>query len=600
MATLLQRQFSNRVYWEKREREARENYLQTEAQEVAEIERIYRGMAQWAEDEINRFYGKYAGLEGIDIAEAKKRVTKLDIEQYQELAKKYVADRNFSDKASEELRLYNATMRINRLEMLNARIGLDLVAGIDEIDKYCGDKMTERAEAEFRRLAGILGETIDYKDMEKQAKAIVNASFKNATYSERLWSHMGRLRSEINIELQRGLIAGISSREMARRIAVLSNDYTSNYSKSLRDAERLMVTELRRVQTDVAMQTYKAEGITQYMYMAVNPRACEACRAINGKIYNVKEGEVGLNLPPMHPRCHCTTAPWQDPAEYEAWLNWLESGGTTKEWEALPAEDRRRLIETAQDLVEEQATETVSAQSIDDCTTTQDVEDLINSKNWFYKDPRADTRTQLTGCDLESAKSVYRSIETVFNKYPKLIGELNPVGIGEKRKNVYASCWFGLNGRGGVNLNTKYYGNYKKFTESYLSSTKQTEMPELAYMGTVIRPKTTMPSFHPANTTAEAVVIHEFGHALDDYMTKILKLNGKDKTYSTRLKRSVLKAAGVKNADVNSEVSVYATENTKEFFAECFAEYLNSPTPRRVAAEFGKLLDEELKANGKL
>ena len=347
MATLLQRQFSNRAYWEKREREARENYLQTEAQEVAEIERIYRGMAQWAEDEINRFYGKYAGLEGIDIAEAKKRVTKLDIEQYQELAKKYVADRNFSDKASEELRLYNATMRINRLEMLNARIGLDLVAGIDEIDKYCGDKMTERAEAEFRRLAGILGETIDYKDMEKQAKAIVNASFKNATYSERIWSHQDRLRSMINVELQKGLIAGISSRQMASNIR-------KQYDVSQKDAERLMITELRRVQTDVAMQTYKAEGITQYMYMAVNPRACEVCRAINGKIYNVKEGEVGLNLPPMHPRCHCTTAPWQDPAEYEAWLNWLESGGTTKEWEALPAEDRRRLIETAQELVDEQ------------------------------------------------------------------------------------------------------------------------------------------------------------------------------------------------------------------------------------------------------
>lgn len=596
MATLLQRQFSSRAYWEKREREAREKYLLTEAQELAEIDRIYREMYQWCEDEINRFYGKYAGIEGIDITDAMKRVTSLDIEQYQELAKQYVVDRNFSAQANEEMRLYNATMRINRLELLKARIGLHMVGGINEIDQYCGDKMTERAIEEYTRLAGILGEDVANIDTALRAKEIVNASFKNATYSQRIWSHQDRLRSAISIELQKGLIAGIGSRQMATNIR-------KQFDVSRKDAERLMATELRRVQTDVAMDAYKAEGITQYQYMAVNPKACPLCRSFNGKIYEVKGAEVGNPehpLPPMHPRCHCTTAPWQDPAEYEAWLNWLESGGTTAEWDALPAEDKRQLIDTAKDLVDEEVAETVSAQSIDDCRTVQEVEDLINSKNWFYKHPTVETRTQLTGCDLESAKSVYRSIETVFKKYPKLIGELNPVGIGEKRRNAYASCWFGLDGRGGVNLNTKFYGNYKKFTESYLSSTKQTEMPELTYMGTVIRPKTIMPSFHPANTTAEAVVIHEFGHAIDDYMTNVLKLNGKDKTYSTKLKRSVLKAAGVKNADVNREVSVYATENTKEFFAECFAEYLNSPTPRKVAAEFGKQLDEELKSNGRL
>ena len=63
MANALQRQFRNYAYWEKRERIAREQYMRTEAEQIAEIQRIYRGMEQWAEDEINRFYGKYAGTE---------------------------------------------------------------------------------------------------------------------------------------------------------------------------------------------------------------------------------------------------------------------------------------------------------------------------------------------------------------------------------------------------------------------------------------------------------------------------------------------------------------------------------------------------------
>lgn len=340
MATLLQRQFSNRAYWQKREREAREKYLLTEAQELAEIESIYREMYQWCEDEINRFYGKYAGLEGIDITDAMKKVTSLDIEQYQELAKKYVAEaqqyradhgarKTFSAQADAEMRLYNATMRINRLELLKARIGARMVAGTDNLDVYCGDKMTERAIEEYTRLAGILGEDVANIDTALRAKQIVNASFKNATYSQRIWSHQDRLRSAISIELQKGLIAGIGSRQMATNIR-------KQFDVSRKDAERLMATELRRVQTDVAMDAYKAEGITQYEYMAVNPNACPICKSLNGKIYEVKGAEVGNPdhpLPPMHPRCHCTTAPHIDEKEYNAWLNFLDNGGISEEWE---------------------------------------------------------------------------------------------------------------------------------------------------------------------------------------------------------------------------------------------------------------------------
>ena len=34
------------------------------------------------------------------------------------------------------MRLYNATMKINRLELLKANIGLEMVSGFDELQKY--------------------------------------------------------------------------------------------------------------------------------------------------------------------------------------------------------------------------------------------------------------------------------------------------------------------------------------------------------------------------------------------------------------------------------------------------------------------------------
>ena len=315
-------------YWVERERKQRELYMSEESQQAQKLERIYREMYQWAGDEINRFYGKYADAEGIDITTAKKRVTEADIKAYEELAKRYVRTKDFSDRANAEMRLYNATMKINRLEMLKARIGLHLVDGINTIDDYYEKVITDRTREEIERQAGILGETVNVADTTKRAENIVNATFFNATFSERIWSHQDRLRSMISIELEKGLIAGVGSRQMATNIR-------KEFDVSYADAHRLMVTELRRVQTDVAMDSYKASGIKRYVFMAVNPRACPICLAINGKDFAVSEAEPAKNAPPMHPRCHCTTAPYIDEDEYNGWLNYLEQGGSTSDWNKM-------------------------------------------------------------------------------------------------------------------------------------------------------------------------------------------------------------------------------------------------------------------------
>lgn len=333
----------NRKYWREREANQREAYIRTEDAELAEINRIYADMYRWAEREVNAFYGKYADAEGIDITEAKRRVSQLDIAEYEKLAKEYVKDRDFSDRANQEMRLYNATMKINRLELLKAQIGLKLVDGINDIDKHWEKIATERATQEIIRQSGILGKTLTDTETARTAKQVVNADFYNATFSERIWSHMDNLKSDIAIELQKGFIAGVSSREMARRLKEHAFD------KSEKDAFRLARTELRRIQTDVAKDNYERNGITQYEYLAVNPSACPICKELDGRIFDVARMKAGLNAPPIHPNCHCTTAPHIDETDYEQWLTWLENGGTTAQWDTMTPAERARWYGTLSD-----------------------------------------------------------------------------------------------------------------------------------------------------------------------------------------------------------------------------------------------------------
>ena len=90
MTRLNLQQFASADYWRKREERNLKSNLKKEAEYDKEIERIYKDMLDATQKEIDAFYGKYADAEGITLAEAKKRVSQLDIEAYERKAKKYV------------------------------------------------------------------------------------------------------------------------------------------------------------------------------------------------------------------------------------------------------------------------------------------------------------------------------------------------------------------------------------------------------------------------------------------------------------------------------------------------------------------------------
>lgn len=315
---------SSREYWRKREEAALKTYIKDEKEYDKEVKKIYQNQLNAIQTEINAFYGKYAKAEGITIAEAKKRVSQHDVKAFESKAAKYVKDRDFSAKANEELRLYNATMKINRLEMLKANIGLEMIAGHDDLEKFMGDILKGRTEDELKRQAGILGKTI--VNNAKLVDSVVNASFKNATFSDRIWMHQDLLKNKLSSLLQSGMIQGKNPRVLARELQNAFN--TSTY-----DAERLMRTELARVQTEAQKQSFKRNGFTLYEFIA-NSSCCDICQSKDGKHFRVDKMKPGFNAPPMHPNCRCSTAPWEDGEEYEAWLDYLDKGGTTEEWNA--------------------------------------------------------------------------------------------------------------------------------------------------------------------------------------------------------------------------------------------------------------------------
>lgn len=320
---IVQKSKSSTEYWRKREEENLKKNLLTEEEYVQHIHDILDYTAGQIQREINGFYTKYARQEGISLAEAKRRIKSADVEEFARKAKKYVKEKDFSKQANEEMRLYNATMKINRLELLKANIGLELVSGFDELQKYNEEILTDRTKEELERQAGILGGTV--QNNEKMVSSIVNGSFHNATYSERIWMYQDMMRNELDKLLRQGLIQGKNPRQLATHLQKLFG--TCKYV-----AERLMRTELARVQIDAQKQSFEKNGYEQYTFLSLGS-ACGSCQSLNGKHFEVSKMMPGDNAPPIHPNCRCSVSAYIDDDSYNEWLDThKEHGLSYEEW----------------------------------------------------------------------------------------------------------------------------------------------------------------------------------------------------------------------------------------------------------------------------
>lgn len=293
-------------YWHKREEKWIAQQIKDDAKQSKVIAEKYQRALDQIEKEISANWERFAGKEGVTLSEAKKMAYEMDVKAFARKAKQYVKDKDFSKTANDELRLYNVTMRVNRLELLKSQIGLELVALSDDVDQYTADTLTKTGLAEATRQAGILGETV-FENYRSFIDAVANGSFQGATFSERIWGNNQALKADLDRLLVRSITQGKNPRELARELRNI-------FDSSKYEAERLMRTETARVQISVQEKSYKEYGIDEFEYIA-EPSACDSCKPLNGKIFKTKDMIVALNAPPIHPNCRCSTVPYVERKE---------------------------------------------------------------------------------------------------------------------------------------------------------------------------------------------------------------------------------------------------------------------------------------------
>ena len=287
-------------YWEKREREWIEKNIHADADMDKLLEAKFDELEVSLYKDIQGFYVNYAKSQNITMAEAKKKVASFDVKAFEKEAKRLVETKDFSKEANERLKLYNATMRINRQQALASKVGLSAASVMNDTEGIIRDKLENDILNEHKHQAGLLGMTIPER-IDLRGQALIDGSYQGAKWSERLWVNSDAMVSDVTNIINRSLIQGMNPNQLAGKLRPYLNKSVSN-AKYV--AQRLARTESARISTEYKQLLYKDQDYKLGKWIA-EPTACKFCLPKDGKVFKLEDIDI-----PIHPNCRCSFVPY--------------------------------------------------------------------------------------------------------------------------------------------------------------------------------------------------------------------------------------------------------------------------------------------------
>ena len=297
-------------YWEKRALAVMDTGMEAADQVIARLNRAYSAAAKAIEGEISALFSRYATKHGLSYADALRDLTGKEYRDWRMTLEDYVERINATgDEALlRELDALSARSRITRYQEVLTEIKVqaaelaqkqqdavsELLSGVYEDSYY-------RTAFDVQRGLGF-GKTLSALPMGTAAEAAAYP-WSGASFSDRIWRNKDRLVQVLGDTLTEGLIRGDGAQALTEKLR-------AKVESSRYDAERLVRTETARVVESAGLQAYEDCEIEEYeLLAALDERTCPICGKLDGAQYKLKDARTGLNLPPLHPNCRCTTIP---------------------------------------------------------------------------------------------------------------------------------------------------------------------------------------------------------------------------------------------------------------------------------------------------
>ena len=300
----------NRDYWEERQVKREAKAFTT----IQDIEKEYKIALEKAKQNINKELSRigttYMTDNNLSYHDALKllkgdeyKVWKKDLhdymKEYNNLLKTAPLE---AKKLYLEIETLSARSRMSHLDSLKAQVDMEMVKLIFGVEDSAKNALTSVYKDPFIEVTKDLG--INAIVSRDKIKTVLDRPWSGSNFSQRIWSNADKLAQTVKQEIVNGMIQGINLQTMTKRVSERFETAKKN------DVERLLRTEVNYTLNQATLDGYKEAGIEKYEFSAtLDSRTSQICSELNGEIFEIKKIAVGLNYPPMHPRCRSTTIP---------------------------------------------------------------------------------------------------------------------------------------------------------------------------------------------------------------------------------------------------------------------------------------------------
>lgn len=259
---------------------------------------------------INNFYIRYAdnneltydvAMEELDFEELKD--LKDELRMFKTLALDSIGEFNL------ELENMSMSARITRYQALEMQINavLNNLYSID-YEAYGTEKFINIYKDQYYRtifnIEQYKGFHSEFAQINTRAiEELINYPFSGSSYSDRLWRQKNDLIFRLKDSLMNMIIKGTHPKE-------LSEEFAKHFETKEYEAYRLLQMENAFIVEQATLRGYTEDGIEKYEILAtLDLKTSDICRNQDGKVYDVKEAQTGVNSPPFHWFCRTTTIP---------------------------------------------------------------------------------------------------------------------------------------------------------------------------------------------------------------------------------------------------------------------------------------------------
>ena len=259
------------------------------------LKRGYKKAFQLIEDDIAKYVARLSGDLNLDIKSLKRKMTKDEI-----YALASVLGNEEAVMARYENLSYAEAIRLEMVKNLkemakdNESLIFENLFKTYEHNYYSASYLLYRTMDDFSFTKRVTREYFDW-----MAKKPWTSDGK--TFSDRIWKDQETLVDELYKEFTVAATRGANFKEASRR---MSRKMNVSYKKCL----RLLNTEDSFFSNKAVMDAYKKTTADEYMILAtLDRRTCEICGSQDTMHYEIKDAKIGVNMPPFHPNCRCTT-----------------------------------------------------------------------------------------------------------------------------------------------------------------------------------------------------------------------------------------------------------------------------------------------------